>query len=72
MGLYIWSYYDLKAPFRPVISSSTEQLELKKAPRLTFSEVSGIVGWLRGDPLEEEDTKASEDAQKVLANGPRP
>lgn len=33
--------------------------------------VSGIVGWLRGDPIEEEDTKASEDAQKVLANGPR-
>lgn len=33
--------------------------------------VSGIVGWLRGDPLEEEESKASEDAQKVLANGPR-
>ncbi|CAE7389327.1 unnamed protein product [Symbiodinium sp. CCMP2592] len=33
--------------------------------------VSGIVGWLRGEPPQEEETQASEDAQKVLANGPR-
>ena len=28
--------------------------------RLTAPEVSGIVGWLRGDPIEEEESKASE------------
>lgn len=28
-----------------------------------FAKVSGIVGWLRGDPIEEEDTKASEDCR---------
>lgn len=33
--------------------------------------VSGIVGWLRGEAPQEEETQASEDAQKVLANGPR-
>eukprot|EP00931_Biecheleriopsis_adriatica_P081003 TRINITY_DN5434_c0_g1_i1.p1 TRINITY_DN5434_c0_g1~~TRINITY_DN5434_c0_g1_i1.p1 ORF type:complete len:452 (-),score=115.83 TRINITY_DN5434_c0_g1_i1:91-1275(-) len=33
--------------------------------------VAGIVGWVRGDPAEEEESAAAEDAEKVLANGPR-
>ena len=38
-------------------------------PVLNISnQVSGIVGWLRGDPLEEEETKASEEPQIA---GPR-
>lgn len=32
--------------------------------------VTGIVGWLRGDPPAEEDNPQSEDATKALSNGP--
>ncbi|CAJ1405808.1 unnamed protein product [Effrenium voratum] len=32
--------------------------------------VSGIFGWIRGDPPPEEDTEKSEDATKALAFGP--
>lgn len=32
--------------------------------------VAGLIGWIRGDPPVEEESTASEEASKVLANGP--